>query len=154
MTFTPELIWFLIGVTLLILELTTFSFVLIFFGLGAILVSVVLLLTSLSFNIQLILFILFSILLLLFLRKWVKTLFQNTFSKDPETLEEDFAGRKALVVEDINPPEAGKVELHGTYWNAEADVAIAKGSTVKIIRKDNLTLRVTPYPNPKEINPL
>ena len=47
-----------------------------------------------------------------------------------------------LVVEDVSPPRKGKVELHGTYWNADADVEIKKGTTVEIIGKEGLSLKV------------
>jgi len=46
------------------------------------------------------------------------------------------------VISFISPNFKGKVELHGTNWNATADEDINEGEIVEIISKDNLTLTV------------
>lgn len=58
-----------------------------------------------------------------------------------ENLEE-FIGQRAVVKERIVPNSRGKVEFHGTDWQAEADEEIAEGTAVEIIGKDNITLKV------------
>ncbi len=140
----PEIIWFLIGLALLIMEFALPGLIIAFFGVGAWIVALVCLITDIGINTQLIIFIVSSVLSLLCLRKWLKGVFLgHTVSKQDlkENLEE-FIGQKAVVKEKITPKAGGKVELHGTNWVAEADEEIAEGAMVEIIGKDNITLKV------------
>ena len=54
----------------------------------------------------------------------------------------EFVGQKVVVVSKILPKVGGKVELHGTNWQAEADEEIDEGAVVEIVGKNNLTLKV------------
>jgi len=140
----PEVIWFLIGVVLLIMEFAVPGLIIFFFGVGACIVSGVCFLTDISLNAQLIIFIVSSVVLLLCLRKWVKAIFIGHV-KAKQNMREDmneFFGQKAIVISKIVPNLGGKVEFHGTNWEAEADEEIEEGVTVKITGKDNLTLKV------------
>ena len=140
----PEIIWFLVGLALLILEFILPGLIIAFFGVGAWIVALVCLITDIGINTQLIIFIISSVLSLLCLRKWLKGIFLgHAVSKQnlKENLDE-FIGQKAVVKEKIIPKSGGKVEFHGTNWVAEADEEIAEGTTVQITGKDNITLKV------------
>jgi membrane protein implicated in regulation of membrane protease activity len=140
----PEIIWFLVGLALLILEFILPGLIIAFFGVGAWIVALVCLITDIGINTQLIIFIISSVLSLLCLRKWLKGIFLgHAVSKQnlKENLDE-FIGQKAVVKEKIIPKAGGKVEFHGTNWVAEADEEIAEGTMVQIIGKDNITLKV------------
>jgi membrane protein implicated in regulation of membrane protease activity len=140
----PEIIWFLVGLALLILEFILPGLIIAFFGVGAWIVALVCLITDIGINTQLIIFIIASVLSLLCLRKWLKGIFLgHAVSKQnlKENLDE-FVGQKAVVKEKIVPKAGGKVEFHGTNWLAQADEEIAEGATVQIISKDNITLKV------------
>ncbi len=140
----PEVIWFLIGLVLLIMEFILPGLIIAFFGVGAWIVALVCLITDIGINTQLIIFIVASVLSLLCLRKWLKGVFLgHTVSKQnlKENLEE-FIGQKAVVKEKIMPKAGGKVEFHGTDWEAEADEEIAAETVVEIIGKENITLKV------------
>ncbi|MBC8471466.1 MAG: NfeD family protein [Planctomycetes bacterium] len=140
----PEIIWFLTGLVLLILEFALPGLIIAFFGVGAWIVALVCLITDIGINTQLIIFIICSVLSLLCLRKWLKGIFLgHTGSKQnlKENLDE-FVGQKAVVKEKIVPKAGGKVEFHGTNWLAQADEEIAEGVMVQIISKDNITLKV------------
>jgi len=140
----PEIIWFLIGLALLIMEFVLPGLIIAFFGVGAWIVALVCLITEIGINTQLIIFIVCSVLSLLCLRKWLKGVFLgHTVSKQnlKENLEE-FIGQKAVVKEKIMPKVGGKVEFHGTDWVAEADEEIAVETVVEIIGKENITLKV------------
>jgi membrane protein implicated in regulation of membrane protease activity len=145
--FKPELIWFLIGLALLIIEFIIPGLIIGFFGVGAWIVAIVCLFSAYvagSINTQLIIFIIASVLSLLLLRKWLKGMFIG-HTKSKQDLTEDlneFIGEHAVVKEKITPKAGGKVELHGTNWVAEADEEITAGTVVEIIAKDNLTLKV------------
>jgi len=140
----PEVIWFLVGLSLLILEFAMPGLIIFFFGVGACIVAIVCLVTQISINVLLMIFIGASVLSLLLLRKWLKGIFLgHTVSKqDLKENLEDFVGQRAVVKERIVPKAGGKVELHGTNWTAQADQEIAEGTVVEIIGKDNLTLKV------------
>ena len=140
----PELIWFLVGIALLIMEFMAPGLIIAFFGAGACIVAIVCLFADISLNAQLIIFIVSSVLLLIVLRRRLKGIFTGHVRSKQEMTEEisELVGEKAVVKSTITPTAGGKVELHGTSWNAEADEEIAKGAVVEIIAKDNLTLKV------------
>lgn len=140
----PELLWFIVGMIMLVLEFVIPGLVIFFFGIGAWVVALLCLLFDIPLNIQLFIFILSSVVLLVVLRKWMTKFFRGfrnvTASKD--NIDYDFGG-KALVKQKITPT-TGKVEYHGVMWNAESDEIIEEGETVNVVKKDNLTLRVKP----------
>ena len=52
-------------------------------------------------------------------------------------------GKVVPVVEFIQPGEVGgKVKYQGTIWNAQSDIPVAPGESVKILGSKNLTLFV------------
>ncbi|MHC4293017.1 MAG: NfeD family protein [Planctomycetota bacterium] len=143
---SPELIWFVIGIVLLVMEFALPGLIVFFFGVGAVIVAAVCLFVDISINAQLLIFIVASVLSLLCLRKWLKGVFLgHTVSKQnlKENLEE-FLGQRATVVEKIVPKAGGKVEFRGTNWAADAEQEIQEGTVVEIIDKDNITLKVKP----------
>lgn len=143
----PELIWFLVGLLLLIMEFMLPGLIVAFFGVGAWIVAILCLLSDYvhgSINTQLIIFIVSSVLSLLILRKWAKGIFLG-HSADSQDLREDlkeFIGERAVVIEKITIKSGGKVELHGTNWIAVSDKEIEQGAVVEIVGKDNITLKV------------
>ena len=140
----PELIWFLVGLILLILEFVMPGLIVAFFGVGAWVVAVICLFADISLNTQLLIFIVCSVLSLLLLRKWLKGRFMGHVVSKQDMREnlEEFVGQRAVVKERIVPNDRGKVEFRGTDWQAEADEEIAEGTAVEIIGKENITLKV------------
>lgn len=140
----PELIWFLVGFVLVLGEFVIPGLVIVFFAVGAWVVAAVCLFTEISLNAQLGLFIAASVLSLLVARRWVKGVFQGfgVSKQDMSVDMEDFVGQRAVVTKAITPTTRGKVEFHGTDWNAEAQEEIGAGVTVEIVQKDNLTFKV------------
>ena len=143
----PEVIWFLIGIVLLVLEFILPGLIVAFFGAGACIVGVLCLVSDYvqgSINAQLVIFIVSSVLLLLLLRKWLKAVFVGHVVSRQDTSENlrEFIGEKAVVKREITPKAGGKIEFHGTDWEAQADQTIPEGTVVEIVGKDNLTLKV------------
>jgi membrane protein implicated in regulation of membrane protease activity len=141
---TPELVWFFVGLLLLFVELAVPGLVIIFFAFGAWAVAIVCLLTPLSLNGQLALFIAISVLSLLLARSWVKGIFSGyiTSRQNPNSDLNDYLGQRAVVTARITPKLPGRVEYRGTPWLAAADQDIEEGTVVEIVGKDNLTLKV------------
>jgi membrane protein implicated in regulation of membrane protease activity len=142
----PELVWFIIGLIMLLIEFALPGLIIFFFGIGAWIVALSCYFFNISLNLQLLLFILSSTFLLLTLRKWLKSVFTGRSGSPEEPAEklEEFLGERAIVTKDIFPDSVGRVEFHGTQWNAVAGEAIPKGKHVEIIGKDNITFEVKP----------
>lgn len=143
-----KVFWFLLSAIFFILEIFVPGFVLFFFGLGALLTSILSLSGLLpTLNLQLISFVVSSILSLLILRKKFVSVFRG--KKDNIALEsKELEGKNAVCVENIMPNEpSGKVEINGTFWSAIADVPIMKGSLVEVIKRKDLKLYVKPAGN-------
>lgn len=139
------LAWFLIGIGFMLLEFVVPGFVIFFFGAGAWVAAIVTAFGVNNINIQLIVFLVSSVLLLILLRTSVKRYFEGKVSKKDigEESIESVKGEKAVVVNDIFPNKiGGKVEFHGTHWNAESEEEIKKGEVVEIVDRKNLVLKV------------
>ena len=143
----PELIWFLFGLVMLLLEFTMPGLIIFFFGVGALIVAILCFASTYvhnSINLQLLIFLVSSILSLLVLRKWLKGIFHGHTNMEQDLTQdmEEFVGQKAVVTMKIFPKKEGKVEFNGTNWKAESDMEIEEGVTVEILSKDNITLKV------------
>lgn len=144
MDLTPEIVWFLVGLVLMILEFAAPGVILVFFGVAAWIVALTTYmgLTG-SLASQLIFFSISTIALLVGLRKWIKDKFVGHVS-DVQDLEEDldeFTGKSVVVLEDIEPgQQGGKVEFKGADWSAISNETIKKGETGIIAGMDGLTL--------------
>ena len=127
--------WLLTGVILLLAEIGVPGFILFFFGSGALLtLATVKIVPGLEniFWLQLIIWIIYSTVLIFFLRNK----FSNTFKgRVFKTEKEDWIGQEAEVISLIKPNEAGRIKFRGTTWNAHAESKISKGKTVRIMKK-------------------
>jgi membrane protein implicated in regulation of membrane protease activity len=141
---TPPVIWFLIGILLLLLELVIPGLFIIFFSAGAWITALISLLVPIGVNLQILIFTVSSVVAVITLRKYLKRRFFSRDENDPESLLEEFIGKKGLAETDISPEKPGKVSFKGTLWNAESDVPIPKGHSVEIIGKESIILKVKP----------
>lgn len=94
----PAVIWFLIGLGLLLLELVLPGLVILFFGAGAWVAALSCALFNINLNWQIAIFLLASLLGLVLLRKYLKR---------------KFFGRKAKAIADFADGQ-GKIEFKGT----------------------------------------
>lgn len=142
--FTAYWIWLYIGAALMMLELISPGFVIFFFGLAAATTGIVKMFLGDNFTItwQILSFTLFSVIYLAFLRRVVKKVFLGNIETSQSNFENDFPGKVAVVTEVINPPLAGRVMLGDSEWTAVSEKPIEKGVNVRILERDNLTLKV------------
>jgi membrane protein implicated in regulation of membrane protease activity len=135
-------IWLITGLCLIFLEALTPGFVIFFFGLGALTVSLLLWIFPGIGNMWAMgIFIVLSVVYLFTLRRLAK----NIFFGEKETSQEPKAetvGQHTVVTEAINPPMEGRVEVFGTSWKAIADTPLPKGTEVEVTGQTNLTLTV------------
>ncbi|MCB0720817.1 MAG: NfeD family protein [Ignavibacteriae bacterium] len=141
-------LWFVIGIIFFLVELAVPGFILFFFGIGAVVTSILLAFGIIdSIFAQVVVFIISSLLSLTLFRLIWKRDFRGDVGherKPGESIDE-VKGKKALVVEDIEPGKlGGQVELFGTVWEAESDFFIKKGDVVEILDRKNLLLKVKP----------
>lgn len=139
---SPALVWFFLGFILFIAEFLAPGLILFFFAFSAILVSLLYLFIPISLDIQLLTFILLSVLSLLILRKRFKNLFYGKSLSADENESEGYVGKVVTVSTAVSKDKMGKVEFQGSYWNCISNDTLAVGDTARIIKKDNITLHV------------
>lgn len=140
----PVVVWFFVGLVLLLSELMVPGFVVLFFGIGAWVVAIVCLFATISLNMQLLIFLITSVASLLCLRKYLTGIFKGHIGsmQDSQINIEEFVGKRAVVKKRITAKLPGKVELNGTDWEAAADAEIKEGEVVEVVGKDGLILKV------------
>ena len=141
-SFSPVLIWFLAGIVFFGLELMLPGLIVFFFGVGAWCAALAVYLLPVSLSGQLLVFLGTSLVALMLLRATLKKVFLGRqFEKD--AMENKVAeGSSGVVIEDIIPPAAGKIKYGGSFWQATAEESLAKGTVVRIVEKNNLSIKV------------
>ena len=144
MFFNPIFVWAVIGLICIGAEFFVPGVVIVFFGAGALLTS---LLSAIipglkgSMGLQILLWLVSSGLSLAFLRKYLSKVFRG------KTLTDDGSepsGKTAEVTERITPQVPGRVHFRGTTWKAASyNETFEPGDTVEILKEDGLTLIVT-----------
>ena len=143
----PEIVWFIIGLALFLLELVLPGFVIFFFGVGAWVTALLCLIANPGINLQAIVFGVTSILSLLLLRKMIQKRFFYSKEELSKEVEDEFSGREGIALTELIPGKTGKVEFKGTQWKAESETGIAEGQRVIIKKKDSFKLIVEPKNN-------
>jgi membrane protein implicated in regulation of membrane protease activity len=134
------IIWLTIAVVLIICEIATSS---VFFCLCLSIGSVFAAGASYLFNsnwIEIMVFIIVSILSLYFVRPFFKKMIKK--SKTIESNVDALIGAEAIVSSKITPFTPGFVKVSGEIWRAESNVEILEGDTVKIKKINGTTLTV------------
>ena len=144
--FNPTLLWFLLGLALILLEFVVPGVILVFFGIGAWAAAVTTYfgLTA-SFQSQLLVFAVASVLLLVVLRKWIKGKFYGHVAdvQDQTQNLDEFSGHSVAVLQDVIPNKMeGVVEFKGARWRADSDEHIKKGEIAIITGVDGIILNV------------
>lgn len=124
--------WLIIAGICFILEIATEGFLICYFGIGA-LVAMALSFFTDNIIIQLVTFIIVSVILVLSTRKFTKKVEPKTVPTNVYTI----IGKKAVVSTTIdNVKSQGQIKIDGDIWSAknEVDEIIPEGSTVEILR--------------------
>jgi hypothetical protein len=136
-------VWILVGFGLLALELfTPGGFYVVFFGIGALVVGV---LVGVGLGdpawTQWLLFSVVSVLsLLLFRRRLLGLTDARRRSPPIDTL----VGETAIALEDLTPGAVGKAELRGTTWTAQNvdERLLTRGQRCRVAQVDGLMLKL------------
>lgn len=138
--------WIVGGVALMLTELALTSFFVIWFGLGAFLVGLLMLvMPSLSLTAQLGIWLLASLILVIL---WFRLFRQNRNKTLIGSATGEVLGEIGLLVGAVAPFERGKVRfqrplLGSEEWVCLADAAIAAGERVKVIAVEGNFLKVS-----------
>ena len=140
----PELVWFIVGLALFLLELVVPGFVIFFFGIGAWVTALICLVAQPGTDLQITIFAITSVLALIGLRRMIQKKF--FFSKDglSEAVEDEFTGKEAVALTDFGPGRKGKIDFRGTTWTALSESEIKEGQNVIIKEKESITITVKP----------
>lgn len=136
-----SVLWFIVGFVLFLLEFAIPGFILFFFGISAWLVAILTFFTDISLNMQLIIFLVASVLSVVLFRKILKDKI-GMYKEGPTILEDEYVGKIALAETAITPTENGKVEFKGASWDAKSDDYIVSGQKVQIIATRSILLIV------------
>ena len=137
--------WLAVGLVLVLLELAApGGFYVIFFGLAAIAVGLLVFADAGGpLWTQLLLFsVLSAVFLMVFRNPIMRRMKLDRGTDDVDSL----TGEPAKALEDFGPGEPGRVELRGSAWSARngSETAIARGSRVRVVAVDRLTVVVIP----------
>ena len=133
--------WLIAGIVLMLMELMTPGFVVFFFGLAAAAVSLCIwVIPGFGAYWQLAAFSVFSILFLVVLRRYVKSVFMG--DSEENAVADELVGRVGKVTELIRPEVPGRVQIRDAEWTANAAVRLEPGDEVKVTAHDNLTVTV------------
>lgn len=140
---STAILWLILAIVCLAIEANTVALTSIWFAAGALL-AMICSLFGFSLKVQIIIFLVSSIILLTFTRK----LFVDKLKTGKEKTNVDaLIGEVGIVTEEIAPFNPGQVKVNGQMWTAvtgDDTTTIAKGQPVKIVAIEGVKLIVTP----------
>ena len=116
-------IFIALGIIFIIAEVLFMDFTLIFFGIGFLSVGILSFFVNLSWQIQLLLAAVLSIVLLVMLKKRIKT----AFFKSKEKLEDNFLDESG-----VGEIKNGMVYYKSTFWKSDEIANLNEGDKVKV----------------------
>lgn len=136
--------WAVGGIVLIVAELVVPSFVLIWFGLGALVVALAVALGAISFTFQLALWLIVSLILV---AVWFKVFKPNMHKTKIGMADAGVVGEIGVLVRDVAPFEKGAVRfqkplLGDDVWECIADEAIGSGERVRVVAVEGNFLKV------------
>lgn len=136
--------WAVAAMVCLIMEMSSGDFYITCFGIGA-LVAMIASLFSVPLWTQVIVFAVFSVLSIYFLRPRLAALLQKG-SHERLSNADAIIGRVGEVSETIKAGGYGRVKLDGDDWKAQTEAAndIPRGARVRIVGRESIIVNVVP----------
>jgi membrane protein implicated in regulation of membrane protease activity len=136
--------WAITGIVLILAELAVPAFVLVWFGLGALLVALVVALAAIGFTAQLSVWLVASLMLIVL---WFKVFRPERHKTRIGMSEPQMIGEVGLLTHDVAPFGRGEVRfqkpLLGTdTWPCIADEEIRAGERVRVISVEGSLLKI------------
>ena len=138
-------IWIVTGAILVLVEFLVSGFIVVFFGLAAIITGLAIGLgVPGDGGIPYAIFALLSLILLLFARKQMKRWFQgDVVGVELDEIDKEFIGESVEIISGFDPesPGYGIVSYRGANWNAKSDTRFhTQGTRVSVIGRSSTTL--------------
>jgi membrane protein implicated in regulation of membrane protease activity len=136
------LFWVVICVLCLIMEVSSGTFYIMCFAIGAIF-SIVSSLIGMPFWLQVIIFAVFSTLCIFFVRPFALKYLHRGEDRRASNVEA-LIGRVGIVIDAIEAGGSGYVKIDGDEWKAVTSdgTAIAKGEKVKVVSMESIVVTV------------
>jgi membrane protein implicated in regulation of membrane protease activity len=136
--------WAVGGIVLIVAELAVPAFVLIWFGLGALVVALAMAMLNLGMTAQLTLWLLVSLAMVI---GWFKVFKPNMHKTRIGMSDANVVGEVGVLVHDVAPFTKGQVRfqkpiLGSDVWECIADEAIKSGERVKVLDVEGSFLKV------------
>lgn len=132
-------LWLVIGLLLLMAEVITTTFFVLFFGLAALSVAVFLYFFSFSMATQIAIFSILSLIYFFVGKKLIKKM------RGPIQIDQDdVIGAVGIACDKADPNHYAKVMIGDTIWSAHTKYPLIKGQKVKIVSVKNLIVEVEP----------
>lgn len=133
-----QIIWTIILIISLAVEALTLNLVTIWIALGALVALVSSIFVS-SVMVQMVIFIITTLLTLIFTRSFIKDILKV---KSVKTNLDSVVGQIGIVTSDISEDKRGKVKIAGKIWTAISDLPISVGEKVEILAIEGVKLVV------------
>jgi len=137
----PELspaLWIIAGLIIAALEMVVPGFVIIWFGVAAVVTGVLALFVRSTWA-QAGIFVVLSG-LLVFLAQWIS---RRITRPEPEPAGANrMPGATGVVVQEVGPGRVGRVKVTGEEWRAEAEEELGQGTRIRVLKVDGTRLIV------------
>lgn len=132
-------IWLVIGVLLIIAEMATLTFYLLWLGLGALAATLVALAMPDSLILQVLVGVAVALVLTLFTKPLTRRVRR---SKGFTDVIYQLVGQEGLVIADIPLEGLGIVKVGNETWSAQSEVPLIKGTPIIVVQSYNTILQV------------
>ncbi len=136
---TVVIVWLAVGIILIIAEVLTFSFYLLWLGIGSLVAGLIAIFAPDMYYVQFAGGALVAIGLTMYTRSFTKRIRQSSGFIDKV---EDLIGSKGVVLETIEPEGLGVVRVGNETWSAKAEEHIEQDETIVVTARGTSILTV------------
>lgn len=132
-------IWLIIGGILLVVEMLTFTFYLLWLGLGAVVAAAVAWIAPDAFVLQILAGCLTALILTFFTKPLTQRFRTSRGFKD---VIDEMIGKQGIVLETIEPGKHGIVKVGNETWSASSNEQLLKDEIVIVVERGNTIIEV------------
>lgn len=133
-------VWLVIAIVMVILEVLTFTFFLLWLGIGALIAAGIAFYYPYAYGLQILVAVVVSIVFIFIVRPFFVT--NGKKSNGFQDVFETIVGRRGEVVEAIPKEGLGIVKIGTEQWSAKSEVALAKGESIVVVGRHSTVLEV------------
>ncbi|MDF2936847.1 MAG: hypothetical protein K0Q90_2220 [Paenibacillaceae bacterium] len=134
------LIWLIVAGLLIVAEMLTLTFYLLWLGLGALAAMIVDFIFPGAWVAEVVAGCVVALLLTVFTKPITRRIVKARGFRDAV---DELVGKEGTVIEEINAGQRGIVKVGGELWSAESDEALSKGEAVVVLARGSALLQVT-----------